>query len=76
MPFEYTTIPVPDGYDYILKVKYGDNYMTPVQEAVLMTILFTKTGKFFKSIIEKEFGIFISDEEFNQLLNQKINMPT
>lgn len=29
-PFENTTIPVPIGYDSILRKKYGDNYMTPV----------------------------------------------
>lgn len=29
MPFENTTIPVPIGYKDILKVKYGENYMTP-----------------------------------------------
>lgn len=77
MSFEYTTIPVPDGYDYILKVKYGDNYMTPVQGGGSHDYPFYKKQEnSLKSIIEKEFGIFISDEEFNQLLNQKINMPT
>ncbi len=30
MPFEYTTIPVPVGYDAILRQKYGDNYMQPI----------------------------------------------
>ena len=30
MPFEYTTIPVPVGYDAILKQKYGENYMIPI----------------------------------------------
>ncbi len=29
MPFEYTTIPVPVGYDAILRQKYGDNYRVP-----------------------------------------------
>lgn len=29
MPFEYTEIPVPVGYEEILKRKYGDNYMVP-----------------------------------------------
>lgn len=31
MPFENVTVPVPQGYDEILRVKYGDNYMTPIQ---------------------------------------------
>lgn len=30
MPFENTTIPVPVGYDTVLRLKYGENYMTPV----------------------------------------------
>lgn len=30
MPFENTFIPVAVGYDEILKIKYGSNYMTPV----------------------------------------------
>ena len=29
MPFENTTIPVPVGYDLLLRKKYGDDYMTP-----------------------------------------------
>jgi len=33
MPFENITIPVPIGYDEVLKVKYGENYMTPVRGA-------------------------------------------
>ncbi|MBR5598267.1 MAG: LicD family protein [Lachnospiraceae bacterium] len=31
MPFENTTIPVPKEYDKILRKRYGDNYMTPIQ---------------------------------------------
>ena len=33
MPFENIMIPVPVGYDAILKVKYGENYMTPIRGA-------------------------------------------
>ena len=29
MPFEYMTVPVPAGYDEILKIQYGD-YHVPV----------------------------------------------
>lgn len=29
MPFENTTIPVPAGYDGLLRIKYGDDYMMP-----------------------------------------------
>ena len=31
MPFENITIPVPVGYEQILKLRYGENYMTPVK---------------------------------------------
>lgn len=31
VPFENTTIPVPVGYEQILRVYYGDDYMTPMQ---------------------------------------------
>lgn len=31
IPFENTTIPVPVGYDYILRKRYGEEYMTPIQ---------------------------------------------
>lgn len=30
LPFENTTIPVPAGYDFLLREKYGDDYMTPI----------------------------------------------
>lgn len=30
MPFEHITVPVPAGYDQLLRIEYGD-YMTPVQ---------------------------------------------
>lgn len=39
MPFEYTTIPVPAGYDEILKIQYGD-YHTPVQGGTLHENIF------------------------------------
>ncbi len=31
MPFEHVTIPVPVGYDEVLRALYGDDYMTPIQ---------------------------------------------
>ncbi len=33
MPFENMMLPVPSGYDSVLRVSYGDNYMTPVKAA-------------------------------------------
>lgn len=31
VPFEQTTIPIPKEYDTILRLTYGDNYMTPLK---------------------------------------------
>lgn len=47
MPFENTMIPVPVGYDQVLRQRYGDNYMTPVKAWG------THDYPFFKSQIEK-----------------------
>ena len=30
VPFEYMSIPIPKGYDKILRIEYGDNYMQPI----------------------------------------------
>ncbi len=35
MPFENTTVPVPETYDMILRNHYGDNYMTPIHEKTI-----------------------------------------
>ncbi len=32
MPFEYTSMPVPIGYDYILKGRFGNGYIMPRRE--------------------------------------------
>ena len=32
VPYETVTKPVPKEYDRILKIKYGDNYMTPIKK--------------------------------------------
>lgn len=32
MPFENTTVPVPEDYDRLLRLCYGENYMTPFRE--------------------------------------------
>jgi lipopolysaccharide cholinephosphotransferase len=32
MPFEMMNVPVPEGYDGVLRVRFGDKYMTPMQQ--------------------------------------------
>lgn len=52
MPFENIMIPVPVGYDQVLRLRYGENYMIPVKGWG------THDYPFFKSQIEKLKGIF------------------
>lgn len=73
MPFEYTTIPVPTGYDFILKTKYGKNYMTPIQGGGSHDYPFyKKQEQALKEVIEKEYNMSISDDDFNMLLEEKL----
>lgn len=51
VPFENTVMPVPVGYDQVLRQRYGDNYMTPVKSWG------THDYPFFKSQIEKLKGL-------------------
>lgn len=74
MPFENTTIPVPVGYDGILKIKYGSNYMTPVQCSSSHDYPFYKKQEAsLRTTIEQELNIQLSDTEFNLLLSDKIS---
>jgi len=74
MPFENTIIPVPIGFDGILKIKYGDNYMTPVQCSSSHDYPFYKKQEYsLREVIEKEYRSQLSDSDFNQLLADKIS---
>ncbi|MGN0327456.1 MAG: phosphorylcholine transferase LicD [Lachnospira sp.] len=73
MAFENTSIPVPKGFDGILKIKYGDDYMTPRNTASSHDYPFyAKQEQALKEVIENEYKRTISDEEFNQLLEESI----
>lgn len=61
MPFENTTIPVPVGYDMLLRKKYGDNYMTPVNQVAGHDYPFYK-----KAIAEVASGKNQEDEKVAQ----------
>mgnify|MGYP003227374765 FL=1 len=52
VPFETITIPIPREYDKILRLKIGDNYMTPIRQE-------THNYPFYKTqekILEKKLG--------------------
>ena len=74
MPFENTSIPVPVGYDGILRIKYGDDYMTPIQRSSSHDYPFYKKQEnALKDVIEQQFNIHITDDDFQELLKQKIS---
>lgn len=73
MPFENTTIPVPIGYDTILKIKYGEDYMAPANVASSHDYPFyAKQEQALKAVIESEFHTSLSDIELNMLIDAKI----
>lgn len=73
--FENTTIPVPCGYDGILRIKYGQNYMTPVQCASSHDYPFYKQQEQgLKEVMENEFNVKLSDKDINELIAEKIKL--
>lgn len=73
MSFETTTVPVPVGYDTILKIKYGEDYMTPIQGGGSHDYPFyAKQEQALKQVIETEYHTLMTDEEFEELLERKL----
>lgn len=54
---ENTTIPVPTAYDKILRIHYGDNYITPTREKTMHG-----NPLFATDIPYKEFVLMYGDE--------------
>ena len=73
MPFENTTIPVPAGYEEILTIKYGENYMTPVKGASSHDYPFYKEQELcLKEEVEKEFNTQVTYEQVRELISMKV----
>ncbi len=73
MPFENTVIPVPSGYDRILKNYYGADYMTPKNVGSSHDYPFyNEQMKSLKEVMEQEFQTKLSDEMMEQLIEMKI----
>jgi lipopolysaccharide cholinephosphotransferase len=69
MPFETTTIPVPVGYDGLLKIKYGEDYMTPqIRECHGFV---EEQEQTLKTLLEADFHTKLSDQQFGMLLQMK-----
>ena len=69
MPFENTTVPVPETYDRILRIHYGDNYMTPIHENTMHGDTLFSTD-----IPYKDFVNMYSIELKNLWLNYRENL--
>ena len=51
MPFEHVKMPVPNGYDEILTIMYGD-YMTPVQAPTCHGVLEYDTERSYRDVLK------------------------
>ena len=51
--FEDTKIPIPKGYDAILRAMYGENYMIPMKIPTFHGELIIDTEKSYKEVLEK-----------------------
>ncbi len=73
MPFEYTTIAVPKNYDYILKLKYGEDYMTPKQVLGGHDYPNYKEQELaLKDVMEQTFQTKLSYQDIQQLIDMKV----
>lgn len=73
MPFEYTTIPVPKEYDYILKLKYGEDYMTPRNVGGGHDYPNYKEQELaLKAVMEQNFNVSLSYEDIQRLIDMKV----
>lgn len=72
MPFENMKIPVPCGYDGILKCNYGEDYMTPKNTGSSHDYPFYKEQMLgLKEVMEKEFQTTLSEEQMYGLIEIK-----
>lgn len=73
MPFENTTIPVPVGYDGILRLNYGDDYMTPKNMGSSHDYPFYKEQMLgLKEVMEQEFSTSLTEEQMELLIQAKV----
>ena len=73
MKFENTTIPVPVGYDGILKLDYGEDYMVPKNIGSSHDYPFYKEQIYgLKEVMEQEFQTKLTETQMEMLIEAKI----
>lgn len=72
LPFENTTIPVPAGYDGLLRIKYGKDYMTPRNVGSSHNYPFYKSQiEELRLVMEHEFNRGFTTNEVVELIHEK-----
>lgn len=72
LPFENTTIPVPAGYDGLLRIKYGKDYMTPRNVGSSHNYPFYKSQiEELRLVMEHEFNRGFTINEVVELIHEK-----
>ena len=73
LSFENTTIPVPEGYDGLLQIKYGKDYMTPRNVGSSHDYPFYKSQiEELRLVMQKEFNTEFTTEEVIRLIHTKV----
>ena len=73
LSFENTTIPVPEGYDGLLQIKYGKDYMTPRNVGRSHDYPFYKSQiEELRLVMQKEFNTEFTTEEVIRLIHAKV----
>ena len=72
--FENTTVPIMEGYEDVLKVIYGDDYMTPVNTGSAHEYPFYRSQIMsFKEVLEKEYNKEFTYEFVEEFINTKVD---
>lgn len=73
VPFEYTTIAIPIGYEGILRRKYGDDYMTPRNVGGGHSYpIYREQELALKEVMEQEFHVTMTLEDIQKIIDMKV----